>query len=195
MDSVREQIEVANEISGAISNPINMGIDIDQDELQNELDELEQEQLNDKLMGAERAPVHAPGPKLTHGEQRERESTQPLGEVKVRLTFFARAQTLPDLKKRTTKKHSFVNCRPRWPCNGALSERKRVFIAFCTVYNPGRGGGCAADFRRLRCHHSSRTDPPACCTILVVSHECEVSFLTHLIYNSHRTAAISYMMT
>lgn len=74
MDSVREQIEVANEISGAISNPLNMGIDIDQDELQNELDELEQEQLNDKLMGAERAPVHSPVAKMTHGEQRERES-------------------------------------------------------------------------------------------------------------------------
>lgn len=31
-----------------------------QDELKNELEELEQEQLNERLIGAERAPVHAP---------------------------------------------------------------------------------------------------------------------------------------
>jgi hypothetical protein len=31
-----------------------------QDELKNELEELEQEQLNERLVGAERAPVHAP---------------------------------------------------------------------------------------------------------------------------------------
>lgn len=43
-----------------------------QEELKNELEELEQEQLNDRLMGAERAPVHALP--ATHAERRERES-------------------------------------------------------------------------------------------------------------------------
>jgi charged multivesicular body protein 4 len=95
MESIREQMDLSNEISDAISNPVNMGIEVDdvsfdfqlrreivtggppsctrhvkfelivcalplQDELKNELEELEQEQLNERLVGAERAPVHAP---------------------------------------------------------------------------------------------------------------------------------------
>lgn len=40
------------------------------------MEELEQEQLNDRLMGAERAPVHSPLPAAgtTHAERRERKS-------------------------------------------------------------------------------------------------------------------------
>lgn len=41
-----------------------------QDELKNELEELEQEQLNERLVGAERAPVHAPAPAVTAGPSR-----------------------------------------------------------------------------------------------------------------------------
>ncbi|CAE6333668.1 unnamed protein product [Rhizoctonia solani] len=60
MDKVREQMELTNEISEAISNPLNMGVDIDEDELKDQLAELEQEELNDRLMGADRAPLHTP---------------------------------------------------------------------------------------------------------------------------------------
>jgi charged multivesicular body protein 4 len=76
MDSIREQMDLTNEISDAISNPVNMGIDADDEELKNELEELEQEQLNDRLMGAERAPVHSPSrvtaPTLTEGREQAR---------------------------------------------------------------------------------------------------------------------------
>jgi len=60
MDQIREQMELTEEISQAISNPLNIGIDLDDDELKDELAELEQEELNDRLMGADRAPVHTP---------------------------------------------------------------------------------------------------------------------------------------
>ncbi|KAG9122466.1 ESCRT-III subunit protein snf7 [Ceratobasidium sp. 392] len=61
MDQVREQMELTNEISEAISNPLGMtGVDVDEDELKEELAELEQEELNDRLMGADRVPVHTP---------------------------------------------------------------------------------------------------------------------------------------
>ncbi|QRW00839.1 vacuolar-sorting protein SNF7 [Ceratobasidium sp. AG-Ba] len=61
MDQVREQMELTEEISQAISNPLGMaGVDVDEDELKNELAELEQEELNDRLMGADRVPVHTP---------------------------------------------------------------------------------------------------------------------------------------
>ena len=41
MDSIREQMALTSEISDAISNPVGMGTDLDEDELKNELDELE----------------------------------------------------------------------------------------------------------------------------------------------------------
>ena len=50
MDSIREQMDLTNEISDAISNPVGMGHDgLDEDELKNELEELEQEELNERL--------------------------------------------------------------------------------------------------------------------------------------------------
>jgi charged multivesicular body protein 4 len=77
MDSIREQMDLTNEISDAISNPVGMGNQVDevclihppyqdmtgtdgQDELKAELEALEQEELDDRLAGAERAPIHAP---------------------------------------------------------------------------------------------------------------------------------------
>ncbi|EIN10916.1 Snf7-domain-containing protein [Punctularia strigosozonata HHB-11173 SS5] len=61
MSSIQEQTQVANEISEAISNPMyGAGDQIDEDELKAELAELEQEELNDRLMGADHVPIHAP---------------------------------------------------------------------------------------------------------------------------------------
>lgn len=50
MDEVAEQQEIANEISDAISNPTGFGQDVDEDDLMAELEELEQEALEDKLL-------------------------------------------------------------------------------------------------------------------------------------------------
>lgn len=66
MDSIREQMALSNEISEAISNPIGMGNDLDEDELRNELQELEQDELNQRLIGADAAPAHTlPTPTAT----------------------------------------------------------------------------------------------------------------------------------
>ncbi|XP_063416869.1 charged multivesicular body protein 4b-like [Mytilus trossulus] len=50
MDDVAEQQEIANEISEAISNPVGFGQDADEDDLMAELEELEQEELDQKLL-------------------------------------------------------------------------------------------------------------------------------------------------
>ncbi|GAA6063889.1 hypothetical protein JCM10212_001371 [Sporobolomyces blumeae] len=60
MDEVRNQLELTNEISQAISDPAGMGIDVDDQELADELAELEQDELNKRLAGAEAAPMHSP---------------------------------------------------------------------------------------------------------------------------------------
>ncbi|PWN97459.1 Snf7-domain-containing protein [Tilletiopsis washingtonensis] len=70
MDSIREQMDLTNEISDAISNPVGMGNDIDEDELKNELEELEQEELNQRLIGADHVPVHTPAHMSSAGPSR-----------------------------------------------------------------------------------------------------------------------------
>jgi len=50
MDDIREQMDLANEISDAIAQPINFGDVIDEDELNAELEGLEQEELDMQLL-------------------------------------------------------------------------------------------------------------------------------------------------
>jgi len=66
--SVNEQRDLANEIAEAISNPSN-ALDLDEDELKAELEELEQDELNERLSGAERAPMHAPAGARAEGSR------------------------------------------------------------------------------------------------------------------------------
>lgn len=70
MDSIREQMDLTNEISDAISNPVGMGHDIDEDELTNELEELEQDELNERLVGADSVPLHTPAVATSAGPSR-----------------------------------------------------------------------------------------------------------------------------
>ncbi|KAI0796840.1 Snf7-domain-containing protein [Abortiporus biennis] len=60
MADIQEQMQLAQEVSEAISNPGYSNIELDEDELKNELAELEQDELNERLMGAEHVPVHLP---------------------------------------------------------------------------------------------------------------------------------------
>nr|CAD7258664.1 unnamed protein product [Timema shepardi] len=51
MDDIAEQQDVAKEISDAISNPVAFGGDVDEEELEAELEALEQEELDNQLLG------------------------------------------------------------------------------------------------------------------------------------------------
>ncbi|XP_056008734.1 charged multivesicular body protein 4b-like isoform X1 [Ostrea edulis] len=51
MDEVAEQQEIAQEISEAISNPVGFGSSEDEDDLLAELEELEQEEIDEQLIG------------------------------------------------------------------------------------------------------------------------------------------------
>ncbi|KAI0787166.1 vacuolar-sorting protein SNF7 [Irpex lacteus] len=61
MADIQEQTQLANEVSEAISAPQYAGVEIDDDELKRELADLEQDELNDRLAGAEHVPIHHPG--------------------------------------------------------------------------------------------------------------------------------------
>ncbi|CAO3626868.1 2-Hacid_dh_C domain-containing protein [Mucor velutinosus] len=60
MDDIRDQMDVANEISEAISRPVNVGDELDEDDLLNELEELEQEELDAKMLETPSPVVSAP---------------------------------------------------------------------------------------------------------------------------------------
>lgn len=69
MDDIREQQATFEDISNMISTPLGANADIDEDELQAEIDELQQEQLDQKMLGAERPPVHVPSGLAGNSEQ------------------------------------------------------------------------------------------------------------------------------
>jgi charged multivesicular body protein 4 len=58
IDDMAEQTQIANEISNAISNPVGMGADIDEDELLAELENLQDEDLQNELINIPNAPSY-----------------------------------------------------------------------------------------------------------------------------------------
>lgn len=73
MDDIAEQQDVAREISEAISNPVAIGQDYDEDELEQELEKLEQEALDEELLKAGpsgvEVPVHTEEPVEVRGKK------------------------------------------------------------------------------------------------------------------------------
>jgi charged multivesicular body protein 4 len=61
MEDIREQMDIANEISEAIAQPIGVGAEFDEDLLNEELDLLEQETLDAELMAIDKARADAGG--------------------------------------------------------------------------------------------------------------------------------------
>jgi charged multivesicular body protein 4 len=63
MDDIREQMDLANEISDAISQPVNFGVEFDEDELTLELEALEQEEVDSISLDISLPsfPQHVPG--------------------------------------------------------------------------------------------------------------------------------------
>ncbi|CDS14366.1 hypothetical protein LRAMOSA06535 [Lichtheimia ramosa] len=80
MDDIRDQMDIANEISDAISRPVGMGEELDEDELLNELEELEQEELDAKMLDTPApavvtpdVPVHKPSKGSVSEDEEEKE--------------------------------------------------------------------------------------------------------------------------
>ncbi|KAJ1502977.1 ESCRT-III subunit protein snf7 [Coelomomyces lativittatus] len=98
MDEIRDQMDLANEISDAISQPVGLGLDLDEDELNAELDILEQEELDTKLLGLENVPINAPNvptkaipvaqpPRLMKGQVFDEDEEAELAELKASMAL------------------------------------------------------------------------------------------------------------
>ena len=74
MDDIREQMDLANEISSAISNPLGLDTGIDEDELAAELEQLEQAELDATLLDVKNVSgVGVPhDPRITHNHSSNR---------------------------------------------------------------------------------------------------------------------------
>lgn len=84
MDEIREEMERTKEIADAISNPLNVGVDVDEDTLKDELAQLEQEVLDEKLAGASHVPVHTPAGPSRVAEQRQAAAAEDDEEAQLR---------------------------------------------------------------------------------------------------------------
>ncbi|KAH3758452.1 Snf7 family [Pelomyxa schiedti] len=60
MDEIRDQMEIATDISNAISQPIGAAEAFDETELENELEQLEQQALDEQLAAVDEIPVKLP---------------------------------------------------------------------------------------------------------------------------------------
>ena len=72
MDDIRDQMAISSEISEAIARPA-LGDAIDEDELREELEQLEQEELDNKLVG-----VDVPSQRVPTAPERRTLPQQPL---------------------------------------------------------------------------------------------------------------------
>jgi charged multivesicular body protein 4A/B len=76
MDDIRDQMAISSEISEAIARPA-LGDAIDEDELREELEQLEQEELDNKLVG-----VDVPTQRVPTAPERRTSPQQPLPPYK-----------------------------------------------------------------------------------------------------------------
>jgi hypothetical protein len=97
---------------------------LNQESLTQELAELEQEQLNDRIMGADHVPVHLPAGSSTNSKP---------------LRLFLCSELLTDpqqsgnrWRRKTTRKRSSRSYKQRWPCN-IIDSLIPILSGICTT--------------------------------------------------------------
>jgi charged multivesicular body protein 4 len=79
MDEIRDQMDLANEISDAISQGVSYGTELDEEELNAELELLEQEELEAKLLNAQPVPsMQLPSVPVKAAQQTEEDELEEL---------------------------------------------------------------------------------------------------------------------
>ncbi|ODQ50310.1 ESCRT-III component [Saitoella complicata NRRL Y-17804] len=78
MDEIREQIMLGDEVAEAISRPVGIGNDVDETELEEELEMMEQEELDSKMLGVGGVPVHIPASAVKESQEARRVAAPPV---------------------------------------------------------------------------------------------------------------------
>lgn len=114
MDELREQQQLGEEIASAIQNA-SMGEGVDEAELEEELEGLEQEALDEKMLRTGTVPV---GGELSRipavpGGVGKLKPALNVGKQDILTSLQCQTNRLPQTK---TKKRNYGNYRRRWPC-------------------------------------------------------------------------------
>ena len=116
MEDLREQHAVGEEIAEALTQGAGtMGVD--EDELDEELAELQQEQLDERMLKTGSVPVSDQINRMPSAPSKCREAhycERHANKSSQQRTLFR--------QKRRTRRPSCGNCRPRWPCKGRASS-------------------------------------------------------------------------
>jgi len=134
-EELREQHDIGTEIATALSSGVDTGVD--EDELEDELAELQQEELDNKMLKTGTVPVHDQVQRLPTAATGECEFNPTVIGVCIqyamrRLTVLLQYEDGHRLWRRTTKRRSYGNCRRRWPC-----ETRNSVGVFCIWKNAG----------------------------------------------------------
>jgi hypothetical protein len=135
MEDLREQHAVGEEIAEALTQGA-VGTGIDEDELDEELAELQQEELDNKMLKTGTVPV---------SDQIQRLPNAAVGERKLhlRVCYVCIVLTLSKQQdgesKKRTRKRSSKSCKRRWRCEPVLALGRVEFggrIEEVVVYSP-----------------------------------------------------------
>jgi hypothetical protein len=118
MEDLRDQHAVGEEIADALTAGAGAS-GVDEDELDEELAELQQEALDERMLKTGSVPVHDQIQRMPNAPSKFCDIEDEMRKIRIANTFLQQ-RTLPRQKK-TTKRPSYGSCRPRWPCEVAAA--------------------------------------------------------------------------
>lgn len=121
MEQLREQHAVGEEIAEALTQG-SIATGVDEDELDEELAELQQEELDNKMLKTGTVPVSDQIQRLPNAAVGERKYSLATGMSVINVLIISQRRN--GWKKRTRKRNS-RSCRRRWRCDGYLRYARR----------------------------------------------------------------------
>lgn len=151
MEDLREQHAIGEEIADALTQGNSMQ-GVDEDELDEELAELQQEELDNKMIATGNVPVND---RISHLPN------QPVGESKfkhaqvimLRISTNT-SQSKANNKKNTTRRRICADCRPRWQCEHPARWKWWGFLGGRKLF------ACESAIRRLHTRTVCFIDEP-----------------------------------
>lgn len=127
-DQIREQNALSDEISRTMVD-VSLANEVDETELEDELEQLQQEQLDEQMLGTGTVPVSDAVNRMPAAANGERTGLPGL-LVQIGCAVLTAAcqqsKERPRWPKRTTRRPSYGNCKPRWPCETVDAVYKAV---------------------------------------------------------------------
>lgn len=116
MEDLEEQHAISKEIASALTQGSTANA-VDDDELESELADLQQEELDNTMLKTGTMPVHDQVHRMPSVANTERKYMGPLYSQIRGADNLQREERLPLKQRKTTRKKSFGDYKPKWPCN------------------------------------------------------------------------------